>query len=192
VRSVAARRSFDQGPLLETGSSLDLALEGAGFFQVRRADGSIALTRAGGFRLDASGAIVTAVGERLEPGIAVPASAGAGNLAVAASAGAGNLAVAADGTVSAGGLVLGRIAVVDVPAPERLTPLGGGLFVPTVASGAPRPAEAAIRQGYVEGANVDLAEEMVETIVSTHELAASAATVRAADEQLAELLRIRR
>ncbi len=72
VRTVAVHRSFAQGDFQQTKDPLDLALEGEGFFQVSLADGSTAYTRAGSFKLDAEGKIVTADGDPLLPGLTIP------------------------------------------------------------------------------------------------------------------------
>jgi flagellar basal-body rod protein FlgG len=181
VRSNGTGRNEAQGPLLATAQPLDLAVDGPGYFALRRADGSRALTRAGSFRLDASGSIVTAGGERLDPPVTLPAGARQEHLAVAP-----------DGTVTVGGAPAGRIDVVDVPVPAGLEDLGGGLYAPTAASGAPRPANGSVQHGHLEGSNVDLAAEAASAILASAQLEASAAVVRTADGTLEALLGIRR
>ena len=76
-----------QGEYANTGNSLDLAIQGAGFFQVKLTNGEIAYTRAGSFQLDQSGNVVTANGNPLEPAIAIPTAATA-------------ISVGTDGTVT--------------------------------------------------------------------------------------------
>ena len=145
-------RGFAQGALRQTERPLDVAIEGRGFFQVRRPDGGVGLTRDGSFSLDASGALVTASGGRLEPAITVPRGTSADDVAIAP-----------DGTVSASGRRLGRIELVTVPATEGLTSTGDGLFSPTAASGAPAPVTGArLTQGAIEASNVDLGDAMVD------------------------------
>ena len=65
-------RGFAQGAMRETGNKLDVAIEGDGFLQVRRADGTTALTRDGSLRLDPDGRVTTQRGELLQPAITVP------------------------------------------------------------------------------------------------------------------------
>src|SRR5512140_3719254 len=72
VRTGSTTRSLGQGDAVITNNPLDLAIEGSGFFRVQRPSGDPAYTRAGNFRVDATGRIVTQHGEVVEPGITVP------------------------------------------------------------------------------------------------------------------------
>jgi flagellar basal-body rod protein FlgG len=147
-------RSFAQGGLTETGDPLSVAIVGQGFFQVRRADGSVALTRDGRFGLDAGGAIVTSTGERLVPPLTVPKGTDASAISIAP-----------DGSVSVGATAVGRLSIVDVPSPGTLAPVGDNLFAPTAASGAPKAVTGTtVQQGALEASNVDLASAMVDMI----------------------------
>lgn len=147
-------RDHAQGAIRETGDPLDLAIQGEGFFTVRRANGSLALTRDGSFELDSRGRLTTAAGALLQPPITVPAG-------TPASA----VAIASDGTVRAAGRRIGRIQLVTVAAPDRLVAEGTNLFATSAASGAPRRAAAGtVRQGALEGSNVDVSGEMVQMI----------------------------
>jgi flagellar basal-body rod protein FlgG len=155
VAPVDAGRSQVQGALRETREPLNVAIEGPGFFQVRRNDGRIALTRVGEFRLDARGEVVTASGERLQPPLRFPRGVPA------------QLTIAKDGTVTDAGRVVGRLVVVDVRSPSALAPAGNGLFLATQESGAATPIAATavkIHQGFVEASNVDIAEAMTAMI----------------------------
>jgi flagellar basal-body rod protein FlgG len=149
ARAKVIGRSEAQGTLQETGDPLDLAIEGPGYFQLRRANGQIALTRNGSFGVDASGAIVNAEGNRLSPSIKLPKG-------VSAS----NLSIAPDGTVFDGAKKLGQIKLVTVTSPEHLLADGGSEFTPTAESGAPHAAQGKIHQGALEGSNVNIASEM--------------------------------
>jgi flagellar basal-body rod protein FlgG len=148
-------RSEAQGSLQETGDPLDLAIEGAGYFQVTRAGGKVALTRAGNFGVDSSGTLVNAEGNRLSPPITLPKG-------VSPS----ELSIAPDGTVTAGTRKLGQIKLVTVTSPEHMLADGGGELTPTAASGAPHPAKGKIHQGALEASNVNIAGEMA-LMVST-------------------------
>src|SRR5574343_1119081 len=75
VRPVSTARIFTQGNIQKTDSTLDVAIQGNGFFQVQLPDGTTGYTRDGSFQLDASGQIVTAAGQALQPGLTVPANA---------------------------------------------------------------------------------------------------------------------
>lgn len=143
-------RSFSQGALKETGNPLDLAIEGAGFLQLRRAGGGTVLTRNGALQLNANGQISDAAGNLLEPPIKVPAGVDASELSIGS-----------DGAVTAQGRKLGRISLVTVTAPDHLSPEGGGLLAPTAASGTVHASSGgSIHQGALEDSNVDLGRDM--------------------------------
>ncbi len=145
-------RTSAQGAIQRTDQPLDVAIAGDGFLSVRRADGTAALTRSGALRLDGARDLVLPTGERLQPPIRLPRDVDPADVQIAA-----------DGRVSAGGRALGRIALVDVPAPAGLQSLGGNLFATTAASGAARPArEATLQQGAIEASNVDMSDAMVD------------------------------
>jgi flagellar basal-body rod protein FlgG len=149
-------RSQAQGSIQETGEPLNLAIEGEGYFQVKDAGGHTQLTRNGDFGLDANGAIVNGEGNQLVPPIKLPAGVGAGEVSISS-----------DGSVTAGKRTLGQIKLVTVPAPAQMLAAGSGGFTPTSASGAPTSAGASkIRQGALEGSNVDMSKEMA-LMVST-------------------------
>jgi len=149
-------RSQTQGTLKETGNPLDLAVEGEGFFQLRRPDGTTVLTRNGAFTVSADGAIGDASGDLLDPPLKLPAGVNASDLRISS-----------DGTVSAQGKRLGQIALVNVTAPDHLTPEGGSLLAPNAASGAPRLlAGGRMQQGALEESNVDLGRDMT-TMMTT-------------------------
>jgi flagellar basal-body rod protein FlgG len=156
VRVGSGAAAFDAGRDYATGSfrsvddPLAVAIDGAGFLKLRRADGSTALTRAGSLRVDADGRLATAGGELLDPPLTLPKGAAPGDVTIAA-----------DGSVTVKGTRVGAIAIVDVPAPTGLQPIGDSLFAPTAASGAPTAAKGfRLQQGALEASNVDAAEAM--------------------------------
>jgi flagellar basal-body rod protein FlgG len=141
-----------QGAIQQTGRTLDVALTGPGFFEVRRADGSTGLTRNGSFALDATGQLTTADGSLVQPPIKVPAGVSENQISIGS-----------DGTVSAAGRTFGKLAIVTVPAPAQLTAGGNSTYTPTAASGAVRAVTGTtVRQGALEGSNVDINTEMVD------------------------------
>ncbi len=146
-------RSEAQGSVQETGDPLDLAIEGPGYFEVTRANGQKALTRNGQFGVDANGAIVNSEGNQLSPPIKLPAGTAASEVSIGPT-----------GTVSVGTRILGQIKLVTVTSPEHLLADGGSEFAPTAASGAPHPATGKIRQGALEGSNVNIASEMAQMV----------------------------
>ena len=143
-------RGSQQGNLQQTGQPFDLAIQGEGFFRVRRADGEVVLTRSGAFSVDERRQIVNANGERLVPPITIPAGVDPAKVAVGR-----------DGTVTADGRRIGRIQLVTVPAPNGLAPAGNNNYEVTPQSGAVRRATGQIEQGVLESSNVDIADAMV-------------------------------
>lgn len=190
VRTGTTSRTFAQGELTATQGPLDLAIEGDGFFRVQRPDGTFGYTRAGNFRVDATGRVVTARGELVEPQIVIPAE----TLSVT---------IQADGTVSARVAgrdvpeALGQLELVRFPNPAGLEAIGGNLFVETAGSGAPvdsRPGEqgaGSISQGYLENANVKAVEEMIEMISTQRAYELNSKVVQTADQMLQRLTSLR-
>lgn len=163
VRTVATERLFTQGNLLQTSNPLDLAVNGRGFFQVQKPDGTIAYTRDGSFQIDAQGQIVTASGYVLDPAISIPPNVQA-------------LTIGSDGVVSvlaAGASAptqVGNIQLADFVNPAGLQSLGENLYAETAASGSPQTGTPGLTglgtlvQGSVESSNVNVVEEMVNMI----------------------------
>lgn len=137
---------FTQGSLQDTGRSLDMALEGPGFFTVQTPDG-LRYTRDGGFTRDATGRLTTGEGHLVlgvdgNP-IQVPP---------------GTLTARPDGTLTAEDEEFGRLAVVEFDLDQPLRKVGSNQFVARNEGDAPRAATGtAVRQGAVEASNVDMA-----------------------------------
>ncbi len=141
-----------QGQIQHTGRTLDVALNGPGFLEIREANGTTGLTRNGALALDNRGQLTTADGSVVQPPITVPAG-------VSDS----DIAIGSDGTVRANGRTLGKLAIVDVPAPQQLLAGGNSTYTTTAASGAARAVTGTtVQQGALEGSNVDLNSEMVD------------------------------
>jgi flagellar basal body rod protein FlgG len=144
----AVAADFTAGQLQQTGGATDLAIAGQGFFIVRSDDATL-YTRQGQFRRDDAGRLVTAQGLALQ-------SMDGGDIVV----GDAPFQVAADGTVTRGGEPLARIAVVDFDERNALVPGDGGAFAAGAAE--PHPVQGAVvRQGMLEGSNVNTGDEMV-------------------------------
>lgn len=147
--TVDARRDLKAGPLTRTGRALDLALSGPGFYEVRTPQGP-AYTRLASLRIDDRGELVDAAGH------AVMGTNGALTLSP------GEVDVAADGTVRQEDRVVGQLRVLVPDAGTRMQAIGGGLFVTEGRMSASAEGAAGVRQGFVEGSNVDTAQEMVQ------------------------------
>lgn len=183
VRLNGTARTETQGSLTATGNMLDMALEGAGFFQVQLEDGRTGYTRAGNFSLSADGTIVTADGKSLVPAIQLPEGTTA-------------LTIAPDGTISASvagqaePAALGRIEIARFANPAGLQAIGGNMLVETAASGTAQvgaPGEAGratVRSGMLEGSNVNVVEELVDMIETQRAYEVNSKMIQAADEML--------
>jgi flagellar basal-body rod protein FlgG len=174
-------KEHEQGALQQTGRALDVAVQGEGFLQVVRPDGTLAYTRAGNLLTDANGRIGLPGGELLQPRITVPA-------------GAGDVTIAPDGQVSAvvNGAVqnLGRIETASFANPGGLRALGDSQFAATANSGvaavgAPgTDGRGALSQGVVEASNVNVGTEMISLITTQRAFEAAAKVVTASDEMM--------
>jgi flagellar basal-body rod protein FlgG len=183
VKMTGTARIDTQGSYQSTGNALDMAIEGAGFFQVQLPDGRTAYTRAGNFQPSAEGRIVTGDGKPLIPEISIPE-------------GAESITVGADGTVSAklagetDVTELGRIETARFINPAGLEALGDNMFAETQASGAPQIGTAgiegrgAIRSATLEGSNVSVVEELVDMIETQRAYEVNSKMISATDEML--------
>lgn len=174
--------SMTQGQLIPTQNNLDLAIDGPGFFQVTLADGTQGLYRAGQFKLDANRDLVTPEGNRLIPNIRIPENVDPATIEVSS-----------EGVVTGGGQQIGRITLVNVPAPGELQPLGGSLYRITPQSGAAAQGDTGfIRQGAQEGSNVDSTQEFTMLIQAQRTYDLCSRAVRTWDELLQTANQIRR
>lgn len=182
-RAVATQRLFTKGDLQQTGNTFDLAIEGDGLFEITQANGDAAYSRAGTFKKDSTGRLVTSDGFVLQPQITIPQNA----LAVT---------IGVDGIVSAtiagqtAPQQLGTIQLARFANPAGLVSLGRNLFVPTQASGEATPGTpgadglGTLLQGFVESSNVNVVEEMVGLIVSQRAYEINSKAIRTADEMM--------
>lgn len=183
VRTAAIRKLHVQGSLAATGNSLDLALNGRGWFQVTGPDGETVFTRAGAFNTNATGQIVTTDGYALEPAITVPPN-------------TTTIVVSQSGSVSA--LVagqtapqqLGQLTLANFANDSGLEPLGSSLYRQTAASGQPVTGVAGdtgfatMMQGYLESSNVDPVREITELISAQRAYEMNSKVITAASEML--------
>lgn len=191
VRPASTQRIFSQGDFQQTENPLDLVIEGDGFFQVLRGDGTTAYTRAGSFRKDANGRMVNPDGYPLQPEITIPPT-------------AVNISIGTDGVVSvtlAGNNTpqqVGTIELARFSNPAGLNAIGRNLFLPTAASGnattgAPGSlAVGTLSQGFIEMSNVKVVEEMVNLIIGQRAYEAGSRAVQTADEMLQSANNLRR
>lgn len=186
VRPVATERIFTQGNLQQTGNDKDLAIQGAGFFQVLLPDGTTAYTRDGAFQIDSQGQLVTSSGFAVQPAITIPAN-------------ALSVTVGRDGTVSvtqqgsAAATQVGTIQLATFVNPAGLEAKGENLYVETTASGSPNSntpgtnGAGLLSQGYVETSNVNVVEELVNMIQTQRAYEINSKAVQTSDQMLQRL-----
>lgn len=186
VKPVATERLHTQGNLMQTGNSKDIAIDGKGFFQIQMPDGTIAYTRDGSFHVDNQGQLVTSSGYMLLPQITVPAEAQV--LTVSRN---GQVSVTVQGTAAA--QELGTLQLASFINPAGLEAKGENLYVETGASGAPIVNEPGtnglgqLSQGFVEAANVNVVEEMVNMVQAQRAYELNSKAVTASDQMLQKI-----
>ena len=184
VRTVAVRNLHLQGALTQTGNKLDLALNGRGWFQVSGPNGETFYTRAGAFNKNATGQLVTADGNVVQPTMTIPQT-------------------ATEVTVNETGQVfirngtettlqqIGQLTVANFTNEAGLEPLGGNLYRETQASGTAvlgvpgDPGFGKVHQGYLENSNVDPVKEITELIQAQRAYEMNSKVIQASDEMFA-------
>ncbi|PKL83983.1 MAG: flagellar basal-body rod protein FlgG [Ignavibacteriae bacterium HGW-Ignavibacteriae-3] len=182
VKPSSTIKLFMQGDITPTNNQFDVAIQGEGFFQVRKNDGSFAYTRDGSFKVSAEGRIVTASGYTLEPGITL-------------SPDISSLSIGKDGTVAANLLdgsvtVLGNIELARFMNNGGLIALGDNLYSESSSSGQPllgTPGDQGfgeVHQGYLESSNVDIVEEMIAMIAAQRAYEINSKTVKTVEDMM--------
>ncbi|HOV91835.1 MAG TPA: flagellar basal-body rod protein FlgG [Candidatus Kapabacteria bacterium] len=191
TRLVATTRILSQGDVTQTNNTLDMAINGEGYFMIRKPDNSIAYTRDGSFHLDAQGQIVNSQGYLLEPGFSIPDD--TTDIQVSRD---GYLQVALNGETQA--QVLGQIELARFINPGGLRAVGDNLFVETPASGQPIYEQPGVNntgeilQKSLENSNVDIVEEMVNMITAQRAYELNSKSVMTADNILATAVNLKR
>ena len=183
VRVVATEKLHGQGNMINTQNPLDMAIAGDGFFQISQADGTLAYTRDGNFKLSSTGQLVTSDGFSLQPVITIPNN-------------ASSMTIGRDGSVSvelvAGGgqQVIGQLQIARFVNPSGLKPLGSNLLATTAASGQPQLLQPGVNgagilnQGSLEASNVNVVEEMVNMIETQRAYEINSKSISAVDSML--------
>jgi flagellar basal-body rod protein FlgG len=183
VRTVATEKIHTLGNIVQTDNSLDMAIQGRGFFQILMPDGTLGYTRDGSFKLDETGQLVTSSGSVLQPAITVP-----GNST--------SITIGSDGVVSAttpgnpAPTQLGSIQLADFINPTGLQPIGQNLFVETAASGSPTTGTPGLNgigtvvQGSLETSNVNVVEELVNMIETQRAYEMNSKAIQTTDHML--------
>ena len=151
-------KNFDQGSILETGLENDYAIVGNGFFTVQMADGQLAYTRNGNFRLDEANQLVTMNGNTV------------------LGQGQTNIVKNEDGTLSA------NLLISDFADYQGLESIGNTLFTSNEA--AIEMLDSKVSSGFLEMSNVDIASELVRMIEISREFESNQKLLHTADETL--------
>jgi flagellar basal-body rod protein FlgG len=183
--------SFAPGPLQATGNPMDVAINGDGFFQVTRQDGTIGYTRDGSLKRDSSGLLVTSDGYHIVPEITIPGGATAVNIAP-------NGAVSAILSGENEPTELGQIQIVTFTNQSGLNRVGQNLYQAGGASGDPQtvnPGEngsGTLQAAFLEGSNVSVVEEMVRMILAQRAYEINSKAIQTADDMLGVLNNLKR
>lgn len=183
TRLAAVTKIFTPGDFSQTGNELDIAIEGDGFFQIQQPDGTTGYSRAGAFKRDSQGRVVTPEGNPLLPEIVIPSN-------------ATKINIGSDGTVSVqqagqnAPTTVGSIQLASFSNPAGLSAQGKNIYLPSDASGTATtgtPGQnglGSVAQGLLEMSNVNVAEEMVNMIVGQRAYEINSKAVQASDEML--------
>ena len=187
TKSAASEVIMTQGDPNQTNGPLDLMIQGAGFFQISRPDGTIAYTRAGNFHPNNQGTLVTADGDTVLPAITVPAN-------------ATNITISQYGIVSAtipgqtNAAQLGTIQLANFANPGGLNSIGGNLLAQTESSGNPitdtpggNTGVGTLQQGYLENSNVDVVAEFVQMILAQRAYESNSKVIHVADDMYSQI-----
>ncbi|WP_318478537.1 flagellar basal-body rod protein FlgG [Photobacterium leiognathi] len=183
VRVVGTQKVFTQGNSQNTQQQLDLAVMGSGFFQIENSDGQVMYSRNGQFHVNSEGLMVNGQGLPLQPQIQIPEE-------------ANSISIGVDGIVTATlagdpePQELGQITLAKFINPAGLEAVGGNLYKETQASGQAQEiiggtdGAGSLKQGALEGSNVQVVEEMVDMITTQRAYEMNAKVVSAADDML--------
>jgi flagellar basal-body rod protein FlgG len=188
-RVAATNKIFTQGDLTQTGEKLDIAIQGDGFFEIQKADGTLAYTRDGSFKISPTGQVTNSDGLPVLSGFqAVPT----GTTAISLSS---------DGQVTyttASGTQTFRLSLTRFANPSGLQSLGGNIYAETPASGTPEtgsPGEqgyGTTMQAYLEGSNVNIVQEMVNLITAQRAYEINSKSIQTSDEMLQNVNQMKR
>jgi len=187
TKSAATEVIMTQGALNQTSNPLDMAIEGSGFFQVQRPDGTVAFTRAGQFHLNNQGTIVTTDGDPILPSITIPANATAVTIT---QYGVVNASLPGQQNPSQ----LGQIQLATFPNPGGLESMGSNLLQSNLSSGDPVQGNpggsegmGTLQQGYLENSNVDVVTEFVQMVLAQRAYESNTKVIKAADDMYSQV-----
>jgi flagellar basal-body rod protein FlgG len=183
VKTVGTPRLMTQGTLSQTGNTLDVAIQGSGWFKILMPDGTYSYTRDGSFQMDSQGRIVTAEGNLVQPTITIPAN--STGITVNQQ---GQVSVTLPGSTTSS--ILGQFTLTTFINDAGLQANGNNLFVATPASGTPQDGvpgtngAGTLLQGSLEQSNVSAVTEISNLIAAQRAYEMNSKVITAADEML--------
>jgi len=187
TKSLSSEVIMTQGDFSQTGNPYDLAIQGAGFFQVQMPNGTLAYTRDGNFSLNNAGLMVDANGDQLIPALTIPSN-------------ATSVTISTYGVVTAtlpgqnAATQLGQIQLATFPNPGGLSSQGSNLFQPTSSSGnaitdnpGGNTGMGTLQQGYLENSNVDVVTEFVQMILAQRAYESNSKVIHTADDMYSQI-----
>lgn len=171
--------NFKFGESQRTRRDLDVAIQGEGFFEVQRPDGSKIYTRNGEFRLRADRTLVTSTGDEVMSSAGSP---------IIFQPGGGAIVINQDGSIAQGTTALGRLAVLKFEDNNRLVAHSGGIFTAPEGLGSETVDNPEILQGYIEGSNTSSLREMVDLVLISRAYEANQKIISAVDDQMGKTL----
>jgi flagellar basal-body rod protein FlgG len=187
TKSSASEMIMTQGDFNQTNNTYDLAIQGTGFFQISRPDGTLAYSRSGNFHPNNQGTLVTTDGDTVLPAITIPAN-------------ASDVVISKYGVVTAklpgqtNPAQLGTIQLATFANPGGLNSVGANLLEQTQASGNPitdtpggNSGMGTLQQGYLENSNVDVVSEFVQMILAQRAYESNSKVVHVADDMYSQI-----
>ncbi len=190
VRTAAIYRINEQGNLQQTSNTLDMAIQGNGYFQITMPDGTTAYTRDGTFALAADGTLVTADGFTVQPGLQIPSNATGVTINTS-----GQVQVTLSGQTAP--TTVGQLQLAVFPNDAGLEAQGSNLLMQTAASGAPvtgNPGAAGygtVMQGFIETSNVNVVTEITNLITAQRAYEMNSKVITTSDDMLSTLTNLR-
>lgn len=189
TRTSATQRVFSEGVMKTTGNNLDIAIEGDGFLQVQMDDGKIGYTRDGSLKIDANGQLVTTDGFLIQPQITIPQNTSEINITPD-----GRVSIIAAGETAQ--QEIGQIQLAKFANPAGLLAIGKNLFTETSGSGnaiqgiANQEGYGSIQQGFLEGSNVQVVEELINLIQAERAFETNSKLIKSAENMLSTVNRL--
>lgn len=186
VKTASVYRITEHGSMTSTDNTLDLAIEGKGYFQIEMPNGETSYTRDGSFQLSPEGEIVTHDGYRVQPGITVPED--ATGVSINKS---GEVWIKRDGESELSNV--GQIELATFSNDAGLEAVGGNLFRETPASGnanTGNPSQAGfgtVLQGYLETSNINVVSEITELVSAQRAYEMNSKVIQTADQMLSTI-----